>query len=70
MLRNAKKKADSEASSAVAAALEADKLAVKAKRRAGVKLSAAKSVGKPRGKKAAMPGSSSKPIVIDDSPQA
>ena len=70
VLRNAKKKADSEASSAIAVALEADKIAVRAKKRATVKLTAAKSVGKPRGKKAAVPGSSSKPIVIDDSPQA
>ena len=70
VLRNAKKKADSDASSAVAVALEADKLATKAKKRASVKLAAAKNVGKPKGKKAAVPGSSSKPIVIDDSPQA
>ena len=69
-LRTAKKKADSEASSAVTVAIEADKLAVKAKKRASTKLSTAKKVGKPRGKKAAEPGSSSKPIVVDDSPQA
>ena len=70
MLRNAKKKADSDASSAVAAAKEASLVAAAATKRARTKLSAAKKVGKPTGKKPAAPGSSSKPIVIDDSPQA
>ena len=70
ILRNAKRKADSDASSAVAVAKEANLVAAAATKRARTKLSAAKNVGKPRGKKAAAPGSSSKPIVIDDSPQA
>ena len=70
ILRNAKKKADSDASSAVAAAVEADTIAKKAKKRAKASVSAAKNVGKPRGKKSGVSGSSSKPIVIDDSPQA
>ena len=70
VLRNAKKKADSEASSAVAVAKEADALAKSTKRHAKTKLAAAKNVGKTKGKRSDAAGSSSKPIVIDDSPQA
>ena len=70
ILRNAKRKADSDASSAVAVAKGANLVAAAATKRARTKLSAAKNVGKPRGKTTAAPGSSSKPIVIDDSPQA
>ena len=70
LLKAAKRKADSEANSAVAAALSSHKVATKAKKNAAVKVSAAKNVGKPRGKKSTAPGSSSAPIVIDDSPQA
>ena len=69
-LRTAKRKADSEASSAVAAAKEADALAKSTRLRAKTKVTAAKNVGKTKGKKPAVPGSSSAPIVIDDSPQA
>ena len=70
LLKAAKKKADSEASSAVSAALGAHKVAIKAKKKASEKVSAARKVGKPQGKKPAAPGSSSMPIVVDDSPQA
>ena len=70
ILRNAKKKADSDASSAVAVAKEANLVAAAASKRARTKISAAKKVGKPTGKKPTAPGSSSRPIVIDDSPQA
>ena len=70
LLKAAKKKAESEASSAVAVALKADAIAKKKKVKAASLVSAAKKVGQPRGKKSAAPGSSSKPIVIDDSPQA
>ena len=70
VLRNAKKKAASDASSAIAAAKEADMVYRKAQKKAAATVSAAKTVGKPRGKKSAAPGSVSKPIVIDDSPQA
>ena len=70
LLKAAKRKANSDASSAVAVARKADAVAKKKKVKAASLVSAARKVGKPQGKTSAAPGSSSKPIVIDDSPQA
>ena len=45
-------------------------MASKAKLKAQHAIKAAKDVGKPRGKKSTVSGSSLQPIVIEDSPQA